>query len=897
MRLQFTRIHSSRIPFEILLALLTTIFSLTAQAALKDGLVSYWPLDEVVGTKTPDLVSGYDLELHNLTAADLAAGKVGKAFKFENARATLLKRVNSAGEQLPINQHPAFTISFWANVTGTGQSDLRLFSEASTTDNNPLFNLGTDSAGSSGKLDIFFRQSGWTTVNHIKSEGEPLDGTWHHLAFVQTADGTRALYIDGAKDPVEVPAKAEGTWRVNTTTIGGILRANPTHWVTGLIDEVVTWSRALSEAEVQQVVKEGLNSVFPPLTKGMVAYWPLDEVLGVKTPDLVSGYDLELANLTAADLVTGKVGKAFKFENARQTMLRRVSTAGEQLPINQHPALTISFWANVTGTGQSDLRLFSEASLSDNNPLFNLGTSSTGASGQLDYYFRQTGWGTVDHLKSVAEPLDGTWHHLAFVQQADGARALYIDGVRDSLEIPAKEAGAWRLNTTTIGGILRANPTHWVSGLIDDVALWNRALSEAEIKSVVTGGTPVPFSKPQPLAIRSFKSDLPATAVGDKVILRWDVTKNVQVEIDQGIGDVTAKTVSGLGSAEVTLTSSKTFNLTLKRGTETVSRTTTVAAISDVAPGWTLIDNFDRYNVGLLNGQGGWADLDAVEFSVVEFSGNKFAAPNRGGSTAVLQMGPLAVAEGQERTLFFRAFLVGDETEPVRGQVALTDRPVRFGGDSGADIGPGAVISDEPGAGRQVGGYNGWQNPVELFDPALQPSTAYNIWVDIKNGPFNKDNSTTPPTNLGTGDTYSVHVAKDGTTQRTTIIANYAASRNPVGAADVGFTTPQLTRLILGGLGGHSTSTNLFFDDIYLSKTGYNTTVPRAFGFTVPVAETVKPPTLAIKRVGAELEITWSAGTLESSTALASGWTAVANAVSPLKVKPDAAMRFYRAKQ
>jgi len=632
------------------------------------------------------------------------------------------------------------------------------------------------------------------------------------------------------------------------------------------------------------------------LKDGLVSYWPLDEVVGTKTPDLVSGYDLELHNLTAADLVAGKVGKAFKFENTRATMLKRVNSAGEQLPINQHPAFTVSFWANVTGTGQSDLRLFSEANTADNNPLFNLGTASTGATGQLDYYFRQTGFTTVDHLKSEKEPLDGTWHHLAFVQQTDGTRVLYVDGGKDTVEIPAKQEGAWRFNTTTVGGILRANPTHFVTGLIDDVALWSRALSEDEVRTVVTTGTPAPFSKPQPLAIRSFKSDLPAYAVGGTAILRWDITKNVQVEIDQGIGDVTAKTIAGLGSLEVPVAASRTYTLTLKRGAEKATQTAAVAAISDVAKGWTLIDNFDRYNVGLLNGQGGWADLDAAEFSVVEFGGNKFAAPTTGGSTAVLQLGTLTVAEGQERTLFFRAFLVGDESESVRGQVALTDRSVRFGGDSGPNIGPGAVISDEPGAGRQVGGYNG-QNGIELFDPAIQSRTPYNIWVDIKNGPFNQDKSTTPPTNLDTGDTYAVHVQKDGATQRTTILTGFLSSRNPVGAADVGFTTPQLTRLILGGLGGHSTSTNLFFDDIYLSQSGFNSTVPRAFGFTVPVSETVKPPTLAIKRVGADLEITWSAGTLESSTPLARGWTAVANAVSPLKVKPDAAMRFYRAKQ
>ena len=126
-----------------------------AQAQLSDGLVSYWPLDDVVGTKTPDLVSGYDMELNNLTAADLIIGQSGKAFLFDNTRQTMLSRLHSPGEQLPINQHPAFTISFWANVTGTGLTDLRMFSESSTADNNPLFNIGTANTADNGTVDFF----------------------------------------------------------------------------------------------------------------------------------------------------------------------------------------------------------------------------------------------------------------------------------------------------------------------------------------------------------------------------------------------------------------------------------------------------------------------------------------------------------------------------------------------------------------------------------------------------------------------------------------------------------------------------------------------------------------------------------------------------------------------
>src|SRR3954471_2974808 len=103
-----------RIPATLLGAAFSLGLITSTQAALKDGLVAYWPLDTVVGTKTPDLVNGYDMELANLTAADLVDGKVGKTFKLDNTRQTMLRRVDSVGEQLPITQFPGFTISFWA---------------------------------------------------------------------------------------------------------------------------------------------------------------------------------------------------------------------------------------------------------------------------------------------------------------------------------------------------------------------------------------------------------------------------------------------------------------------------------------------------------------------------------------------------------------------------------------------------------------------------------------------------------------------------------------------------------------------------------------------------------------------------------------------------------------
>ena len=274
----------------------------------------------------------------------------------------------------------------------------------------------------------------------------------------------------------------------------------------------------------------------------------------------MSGYDLTLNNLTTNDLVAGVSSNCFSFSNARQTLLSRVHSAGDDLPINKHDAFSVSMWTKVNGTGQNDLRVFSEANTGISDPLFNLGTHNV--DGTLDLLIRQSGWTTVNHVTTTAQPFDDQWHQIVFVQQADGTRTIYIDGVADALAIPAKAAGTFNVNDTTIGGILRASPGFWVTGLIDEVALWKRGLTSDEINLVRTNGVPHVFTRLLPLEIKKFLADFPAVVQGDKVALRWEASKDASLSINPGIGDVSAQTQFGAGSLEVTMTNTTTFTLT-----------------------------------------------------------------------------------------------------------------------------------------------------------------------------------------------------------------------------------------------------------------------------------------------------------------------------------------------
>ena len=268
-----------------------------------------------------------------------------------------------------------------------------------------------------------------------------------------------------------------------------------------MIKKLMTARRFIAAGVLSTFMFVGIASVNAQLTDGLVAHWPLDEINGETTPDVVSGYDMTADNLTADSVVEGKYGNAMSFSNADQTLLWRKNEEGDALPANQHDSFTVSFWSKIQGNGQSDLRVFSESNTQgDNGPLFNIGTRNNGSDGTIDIYIRGAG-PTVGHIFSTAEPFDDEWHHVVFVQN-ELERSIYVDGELDDLEIAAKPESGWdNIDATTIGGILRGNASHWVTGLIDDVAIWDRALSADEVSGLTSSGIPTPGGGGNPLLV------------------------------------------------------------------------------------------------------------------------------------------------------------------------------------------------------------------------------------------------------------------------------------------------------------------------------------------------------------------------------------------------------------
>jgi hypothetical protein len=607
------------------------------------------------------------------------------------------------------------------------------------------------------------------------------------------------------------------------------------------------------------------------LGTGLVAYWPLDQVQGNKTPDLVNGYDMQLNNLSAADLVDGIRGKCFSFSNQKKTLLSRVHGASDELPINKHAAFTVSLWTKVNGTGQSDLRVFSEGNTSNSDPLFNIGTHNGGASGQVDLFFRQGSWPS-SHILTTGEPFDDQWHHLAFVQQEDGSRTIYIDGIADELEIPAKPAGNWNLNDTTIGGILRATPTHWITGLIDEVALWKRALTLEEINAVKTNGVPNVTIPKLPLEIKKFAADFPAVAQGDKVVLHWEASKDANLSISPSVGDVSAQTQFGVGSTNFPVNQTTSFTLTATRGTETLTAQTTVHAISGVQANWRLIENFDFLSTGGIAGQGNWLNPEGV-FSVVDLGVNKALGFDGGTDLAAVQLNSLVLSEGEKATLFFRVYVQPDDTASAIGvNLGLTEKPIRSSADFTGNVGPFVRLERLADGGTiDAQAHNGVGAAFDPVADVIQAGVVYQVWIDIENRAFD------------VGDLYSVYLAKEGA-NRTTLFQDYVADRDAVNIDPaLGAPGPDLTYLFFSATDANQGVNTILFDDFYLSSNGFNNSTPVPSSSFQPAPKQILIAGFAYSAGTKSFTLTWTAEagrtySVRKRDSLGTGaWTAIAS--------------------
>jgi hypothetical protein len=290
---------------------------------------------------------------------------------------------------------------------------------------------------------------------------------WYQSAFVLGSNSV-TLYIDGvALTSAPVQSSAVSLDTTNAFEIGtgqALVDAYP-YWFNGTIDDVRIYNRALSSNEVAQLY--AYESVPPGFqTNGLVAYYPFNGNANDESTNANNG------TVYGAILTTDRFGNAdsaFSFNGIDEYI-----QAPNQLNLNfPGGEFTISLWASLNDTAK--LQLLIGKDMGQGIP-----TKWLIAYGEPNCPGVQVDLGAVQYACSGVSLSPGIWYQL-LVRQDSTNYTVFVDGV-----LVSSQQGQFPYlpdNTAplTIG---EAESGGFVNGRLDDIRIYNRALSSNEVAAL-----------------------------------------------------------------------------------------------------------------------------------------------------------------------------------------------------------------------------------------------------------------------------------------------------------------------------------------------------------------------------------------------------------------------------
>ena len=415
----------------------------------------HWRFDEGTGTTVSD-TSGH---LNNGTLQSGAGWTTGQM----GSGALALNGASNSWVDVPttaIDTSASYTVSAW--VQPSNLSGNQTYASIDGTNISPFY-----LQLSAGKLTLTERSSDSTSASYTQVIGPTaVAGTWYQLIGVYDATaGTIKLYVNGVLQGTS--AYTSGWKATGHTTIGRAKwNGSNVDFVSGNIDDVQMIPRALTDKEAFAI------------GTGATAYYPFDEGTGATTTD-VSG-NMPNASLEGnAGWGSGHIGSSALSQNGQAGSF--VQTPGAA--IDTRKSYAVAAWVNVNSTGGANQTFVSQFG-------FNISPFYLQLTGGKFAFTVRDSDSTSSNATSVtaaSSAIAGTWYHLVGMwDSSTGTISLYVNGV---LQGTAAYNTPWAgvLGTTTIGAAEWAlSPVDFVNGYIDDVHIYNRTLTAAQITTLAT---------------------------------------------------------------------------------------------------------------------------------------------------------------------------------------------------------------------------------------------------------------------------------------------------------------------------------------------------------------------------------------------------------------------------
>ncbi len=463
------------------------------------GLVGWWTFDGkdmVNGVAQDKSGNGNNGNPANIaTSTFYAQGKIGQGVNLDGVDDGI-----NAGSLSVVDDLPALSVSVWAKPTGYGGGGLAYYVNKSNGGavNGWVFqnNFTTSS------VRFFAAFDGGTNLI-VTSAANTLPSTefnkWVH--FVVTWDGSSSasnvhIYKNGVEVTYSVQTSGVGNRTTDATQslfVGNNQPLGTSRSFSGTLDDVRIYNRVLSQTEITALYNASSRGIVAnktssserinPANGGLVGWWSFDgkDMLnGVAQDRSGQGNNGNLLNIASTTFYTGgKIGQAGNFDGVNDEV--RIST----VPTLTQP-YTISLW-------------FKSSLMAANRHLITFGSANVTptillrSSQDIEIDAASAGSFRTFCNKVFTSSELNRWSHLVIVinSSTDASQwKCYINNV--DIAVANSDSSGTYANPPTTSWSIGSYPAlsnRYFNGSIDDVRIYNRALSATEVANLYTSSS------------------------------------------------------------------------------------------------------------------------------------------------------------------------------------------------------------------------------------------------------------------------------------------------------------------------------------------------------------------------------------------------------------------------
>ncbi|MFY7734900.1 MAG: LamG-like jellyroll fold domain-containing protein [Bacteroidia bacterium] len=440
----------------------STLFAQVPSYVSTDGLVAYYPF---IGNANDATTNGNNGVVNGASLTTDKNGNSNSAYLY-----------NGSSNNIGITQ------PFLGGIQVSSFSFYTRFKTIGTSANGSAYNIWGKSffwgevnfgiAPNNTLYIIWANSNGGNTYTHVQTNTGIIPETWTD-AVITFDNSTIKIYINGilqaTTDFYGTNSLTNFAQDAGSNKIGSRISSGQTgDFFNGVIDDFGIWNRALTQEEITNIYNSSLpqTACLPANvpTTGLVGYWPFCGNANDESGNANNGTS-NGATLTSDRF--GNANSAYNFSGGSSVSVPMTFL------LHNLPVRTFSCWFNANGA-QNGGRIYETTYLN--------GGIAVSNGNILDaWYYNGTNECNVTNI--ITGNLN-EWHNLVYVTDSNtGLGSIYLDGVFiDSRNgLPFTSPSNWLNNFLRFG--LGAQGESFI-GKIDDIGIWNRALTPQEITNL-----------------------------------------------------------------------------------------------------------------------------------------------------------------------------------------------------------------------------------------------------------------------------------------------------------------------------------------------------------------------------------------------------------------------------